>query len=32
MKNNKRNAWINAYFAGIVVVLAGVLIWCTLAL
>ncbi len=32
MKNNKRNAWINAYFAAIVVVLAGVLVWCTLAI
>ena len=32
MKDKTRNAWINAYFAGIVVVLAGVLIWCTLAL
>ncbi len=32
MKNNKRNAWINAYFAFIVVALVGVLTWCTLAI
>lgn len=32
MKNNKRNALINVYFAFIVVALVGVLTWCTLTL
>ena len=32
MKEKKRNALINCYFAFIVVALVGVLTWCTLAL
>ena len=32
MNEKKRNTIVNAYFAAIVVVLAGVLVWCSVML